>query len=66
MDVEGLANTSSNVLTTESSERKPKDSRTTKLPLVPGSEIPRGTPSSGNMQWQDNVVNKVLDHTLVT
>ena len=66
MDVEGLATTSSNVLTTESSERKPKDSRTTKLPLVPGLEIPRGTPSSGDMQWQDNVVNKVLDHTLVT
>ena len=34
--------------------------------LVPGSEIPRGTPSSGDVQWQDDAVNKVLDHTLVT
>ena len=34
--------------------------------LVPGSEIPRGTPSSGGVQWQDDAVNKGLDHTLVT
>lgn len=31
-----------------------------------GSEIPRGTPSLGDVQWQDNAVNEVLDHTLVT
>ena len=34
--------------------------------LVPGSEIPGGTPTSGEVQWQDDAVDKVLDHTLVT
>ena len=67
MDVEGLATTFANVPTIELSQRRPKDCHVTKVAtFVPGSEISEETPPSGDVQWQDETVDKVLDHILVT